>query len=352
MDQLPDHRLSRLALQIVLVIGTVVILYYGSGLLLPLTVAGLLAMLLNPLHNKLMSWGLSSGLSITGCMLVLLVFFAGLGVAVGQQGANFVDNWPDIQENISERVNKIKENSPFGELIPNIPASGAGEKGEGKNTIDQLPFSRSGLMGLFSGTLGALGDFLLMLVYIILFLSQKERLQTFLLRRTSDANRKETRRTINESLDVVQKYLRGRLVLIAALAALYSAGFLAFGLDYAVLIALLVAVLSIIPYLGNIIGGLFAVALALAGGGGTTTLLGVLGTMGVAQILESYVLLPLIVGDEVDINPLTTIICVIGMIMVWGPVGAIVAIPLFAILRVICQHVPGLEDYAYLLGQE
>jgi predicted PurR-regulated permease PerM len=81
-------------------------------------------------------------------------------------------------------------------------------------------------------------------------------------------------------------------------------------------------------------------------------ILGILGTIAVAQLLESYILTPLIVGDEVDINPLTTIVAVIGFTVMWGPVGAIVAIPIVAILRVICQHVEGLEDYAYLLGQD
>lgn len=106
------------------------------------------------------------------------------------------------------------------------------------------------------------------------------------------------------------------------------------------------------PYLGNIIGGVFAIALAFASGGGQTAVIGVLITMSVAQTLESYILTPLIVGDEVDISPLTTIICVVGMSIVWGPVGAIIAIPVFAILRIIFSHMEGMKDYAYLMGQD
>ncbi len=123
------------------------------------------------------------------------------------------------------------------------------------------------------------------------------------------------------------------------------------GLDYAILIALLVATLSLIPYLGNIIGGVFALALAFASGG-DGAVLGVLITMSLAQLLENYVLMPFVVGDEVNINPLTTIVCVVAMSIVWGPVGAIIAIPIFAIIRVVCQRIPGLEDYAYLMGQD
>jgi len=74
--------------------------------------------------------------------------------------------------------------------------------------------------------------------------------------------------------------------------------------------------------------------------------------MSIAQVLESYILTPMIVGDEVSINPLTTIVCVMGMSLLWGPVGAIIAIPLFAIMRVVFSHIEGLRDYAYLIGQE
>ena len=62
--------------------------------------------------------------------------------------------------------------------------------------------------------------------------------------------------------------------------------------------------------------------------------------------------MPIVVGDEVKLNPLATIVCVIGMTVLWGPVGAIIAIPVFAIIRVVFSHVPGLEDYAYLLDAE
>lgn len=347
-----NSNLTRTVLRLLLLIAVVIILYYGQTLLLPIALAGLLAILLNPIDEKLRSWGWSAGLSISGAMFVLLLMFAGLFVAVGQQAISFAENWPETQENISKQLDKLRDQGNFGGLIPKVPSGMDSEASPKQDTASSLPVSRTGIMKFFSGTFGALGDFLLMLVYVVLLLSQKERLQKFLLRRMPDEKRGVTHRTLNESRSVVQKYLRGRLILIGILSVLYSIGFLIIGLDYAILIAILVAVLSIIPYLGNIIGGVFAVALAFAGGGGTTAIVGVLITISVAQMLESYILTPLIVGDEVDINPLTTIFCVVGMSIVWGPVGAIIAIPMFAILRIIFSHVEGLKDYAYLMGQD
>ncbi len=347
-----NTRLLNAVLRLALLIGAVIILYYAKGLLLPLAVAGLLAMLLNPVDEQLRRWGLSPGLSIAGATGVLLLFFLGVFAAVGQQAASFADSWPETKQNIAKQLDNLREEYDLKGFIPEISTAGKEAGEEQQMNLSQLPVSGSGIMSFFSGTFGVLGDFLLMLVYVVLFLSQKDRLREFLLRRMPDERRGVTHQAVNESRDIVQKYLRGRLILIAILTVLYSIGFLIIGLDYAVLIAVLVAILSIIPYLGNIIGGAFAMALAFADGGGSTAVIGVVITMSLAQVLESYVLTPLIVGDEVDINPLTTIVCVVGMTILWGPVGAIVAIPVFAILRIVFSHLDGLRDYAYLMGQE
>ncbi len=349
-----NAKLIKTVLRLALLIGAGVILYYGKSLLLPLAVAGLLAMLLNPLDEKLRSWGWSPGFAIAGATGVMLLAFVGVFAAIGQQAVSFAESWPETRENIARQLDELRENYQLNGIIPQIETkAGAEDPGsEERLSLSELPVSGAGIMRFFSGTFGVLGDFLLMLVYVILFLSEKDRLREFVLRRMPDNQRKVTHKALNESRDIAQKYLRGRLILVGILTALYSTGFLIIGLDYAILIAVLVALLSIIPYLGNIIGGFFAMALAFAGSGDSSAVIGVLITMSLAQMLESYVLTPLIVGEEVDINPLTTIVCVIGMTLVWGPVGAIVAIPFFAILRIIFSHVEGMEDYAYLMGQE
>ena len=369
-------KLFAFVLRLLAVIGVVAILYFGKSVLLVLTIAGLIAVLLDPLDNRLRGWGWKPGLSIAACVFLLVLLFAGLFFAVGKQGARFAENWPEIESRLMEQIDKAKAN------IPMLPGGDQGKDAEaqeeqdasrdraaaeaqerargrqeqsgggGGGSLGGLPIGGDSIQTVLSNTLGALGDFLLMFVYIALFLSQKERLREFVLRRAPDDKRGETHRTINEAADVAQQYLKGRLILIGILSVLYGAGFALVGLDYALVIAVLVAVLSIIPYLGNIVGGGIAVAIAMAGGGGSTVILGVLGTMAVAQLLESYILTPLIVGDEVDINPLTTIVAVVAFSVVWGAVGAIVAIPVVAIVRIIFKHIRGMEDYAYLLGQE
>ncbi len=371
-----QSKLTGTALRLAVVIGVVVILYFGKPVLLTLTLGGLIAVLLDPIDNKLRGWGWKPGLAIAGAVFVLLLVFAGLFFAIGKQATNFIDNWPQIEQRLGEQLQRIKEKLPVGaggetsdkqqasDQQRGTPggqqaASGgaplpttSGDGGTTGSVVNQLPINRGQITGLLSTTLSVLGDFLIVLVYVVLFLSQKERLREFILRRMPEEKRGLTHRTINESAAVAQRYLKGRLILILILSVLYTAGFLISGLEYAVVVAVLAAVLSIIPYLGNLIGGGLALAIALAGGGGTEAMVGVLITMAVAQTLESYILTPLIVGDEVDINPLTTIVAVLAFTVLWGAVGAIVAIPIVAVLRIIFSHLDGMRDYAYLLGTD
>ena len=71
----------------------------------------------------------------------------------------------------------------------------------------------------------------------------------------------------------------------------------------------------------------------------------------VVQFLQSYILEPLVVGTEVNLNPLFTIIGLVVGELIWGIPGLVLAIPLMGILKIVCDHIDGLEPYGYLMGR-
>ena len=340
--------LARAVLKVFLVIGVLYAMFHAKVWILPILVAGLLAMLVNPIDNKLLEKGWPKWASITVCMLLIVTVFGALFAAVGHQAASFSDNWPEIKSNFTEQMQAIRSQFGLQGVLPQLSTSGDEESG----ALSKLPVNNDTVIGFVQATLGILGDFFLMLIYVVLMLSEKTRLRQFVLRRMPNDDRGLTHRTLNESLDVAQKYLKGRLILIAVLSVLYGIGFSFGGVSYALLLAVLAAVTSIIPWIGNIFGAAIALAVSFANGDGSTALLTIGITMTVAQMLESYVLTPLIVGDEVNLNPLTVILGVLGLTYVWGPVGALIGIPFLGIMRVVFSHVNGMRDYAFLLGQE
>jgi predicted PurR-regulated permease PerM len=91
---------------------------------------------------------------------------------------------------------------------------------------------------------------------------------------------------------------------------------------------------------------------ALASEHAVTPLLGVAAVYLVAQFVESYILEPIIVGAEVDINPFFTILAVVAGGLLWGVSGMILGIPILGIVRIILDNIEPLRPYAFLLGEE
>jgi predicted PurR-regulated permease PerM len=80
--------------------------------------------------------------------------------------------------------------------------------------------------------------------------------------------------------------------------------------------------------------------------------IGVLLTYLIVQFLQTYLLEPLVVGAEVNINPLFTIIILVLGELVWGIPGLVLAIPLLGIVKIICDHIDPLKPYGYLIGSD
>ena len=97
---------------------------------------------------------------------------------------------------------------------------------------------------------------------------------------------------------------------------------------------------------------MLAIVMVIIQGGGTGMILAVLLTYAIVQFLQTYLLEPLIVGAEVNINPLFTIIILVMGELVWGIPGMILAIPLLGIVKIVCDHIEPLKPYGFLIGSD
>src|SRR5690606_28014828 len=122
------------------------------------------------------------------------------------------------------------------------------------------------------------------------------------------------------------------------------------GVDNVVLISLLAALLSLIPHLGNIIGLGLAMAVGVASGGASGPLLGIVIVFCVSQVIETYILEPYVVGDQVDIHPFFIIVTVILANIIWGVMGMVLVVPLVGMLNVVLKNVDSLKVFEFLLG--
>ncbi len=351
-------------------------LVQAKAFLAPLSIAALLAMMILPVCSWLEKKGVNRGWAALFSDLIILLFFVLMTGIVATQVKSLAQDWPQIKERIVPKIEQLQTfiASKTGisveeqnqEISKKIPGGGSGEQ-EGESSSEQQEpqeqgksasqsSSGSSLMST-AGNFAAkffsfLGDFLLTFIYIFFFLLYRDKFRKSILKMVPEKKRDLAQDIIGESTKVSQNYLFGRLILIIFLAILYAIGLSVSGVKQAILISILAAVLSLLPYIGNVIGYVLAVGIALFSGSGATGVIGVSITFGITQFVESYILEPYIVGDKVNLNPVFTIIVVVLGGAVWGIMGMLIAIPAFGILKVVFDQVPVLSPLGYLFGEE
>ena len=150
-------------------------------------------------------------------------------------------------------------------------------------------------------------------------------------------------RLTRESDAVLAEFLRGQLLVMASLAAVYTGGLWLVGLKLAFLIGLVAGLVSFVPYLGFVLGFGFAIVAALFQFDGLMPLLYVAAVFGAGQLLESFLLTPLLVGDKIGLHPVAVIFAVLAGGQLFGFFGVLLALPVAAVVVVILRHLH--EEY-------
>src|SRR5512142_1853489 len=146
-------------------------------------------------------------------------------------------------------------------------------------------------------------------------------------------------RTIAREVDgVLAEFLHGQLMVMIALATYYAIALSVVRLDHAVAIGILTGVLVFVPYVGFGLGFLLGVTAAILEFHGWPGFFAVLTVYGIGQLLESYVLVPFLVGDRIGLHPLAVIFALLAFGELFGFAGVLMALPVSAMLLVGLRH--------------
>lgn len=333
---------ATLIIKILLISGGILTLMtIGSGLLLPLMVAIIIAVLLDKPINKLTKWGIPNIWAIFISVSLMVVLFVLLSWLIGSQLNKMAEDWPELKEKGTQKLNQLSEwansnlNWDYKDYMNN------------NSKIISRVESLAG--SVLKSLINVLSQSFIIFIYIIVLLMQKKMFINFFRMIASDSEAMTS--LLSEASKNIRNYLVGKGKIMFFLFVIYYIGFLLSSVPYALFLALFAALFSIIPYVGNLIGGGIALILSFLYAGATSALI-VVAVISVAQLIENYILTPWIIGDETDLNPFITIFGVIVLSTIWGAVGAIIALPLIAVLKVIFEHTKGMEAYAYLLNKK
>lgn len=338
-----SENISRVLKWVLLIIAVPALLYLGKTFLAPLAIGTVLTLMLIPVANWLENKGLSPGFAVLGSTLLLLFFFIFLGSLLAIQIKLIASDWPEIEKTMLKLLDDAQV------FIQQKAGVDPDEQlKQAKQLLSNLGKTGPAALGTIIGTLTS---FVLVIVYVVLLLSQRKRFKKFILMHVAPEKRLQALDALTEIRKTSGGYFWGMFKAMLILAVLYGAGFLIGGVKYALLLALIAAACSFVPYVGNVIGGGLAAILAMVSGGFSSVLV-VFGVMFAAQMIDNYITQPYVVGKEVDLNPFVTITSVIAFGILWGVPGAIIAIPITGILRVIFKYLDQGKPFAFVLGND
>jgi len=324
-----------------LVIG----LYYADSILIPFFFGVLLAMLLRPVADKLEQWT-NRGMSSTLSVLLFFVISSGVFILFLNQLGLFVDDLPQLQEQLVKHLRAVqnfiesKLGIPYEEQVKYIEDNSQEISESAEKLVENVVTE---LMSLLIG-------FLLVHIYIFLMLLNRSKYTLFIKKVLPEKNHEKTRDLVEKISRVANQYLWGRIKVMSVLAVLYVILFLAFDIKYLILLTVVGTVITVIPYIGPFISGLLPIIVVLLTGYSLTEIMLFTTFIVIIQLIESYVLEPVILGSEVNLSPLAIILIVIIGNSIWGIAGMIIFVPLVAMVKIYFDNVPHLQSYGELIG--
>ncbi len=319
-------------------------LFVMQDILAPIAFSLVIAILLNPMVNFMERKGFNRVVAIFIALLIAIIIIGGVIFFISAQLVNFSDSLPAFKSKFNELF------LSFQQWLSNTMNITLTKQQELIGKLGESSQKFAG--GAIGGAFGILGFIVLVPFYVFLLLFYKTLLINFLHEVFSKDNTSKVSDVLTETKSSIQSYMVGLLLEAIVVAVLNSIALMILGLEYAILLGVIGALLNMLPYIGGIIAIALPVLLALVTKDGITIPLAIVGAYTLIQFIDNNLLVPFLVSSRVKINALISVIIVLMGGAVWGISGMFLSIPFVAILKIIFDRVPELKPWGKLLGDE
>ncbi len=148
----------------------------------------------------------------------------------------------------------------------------------------------------------------------------------------------------------IRKYLVTKFIISASTGAIVGAILAIFGLDLALVFGVMAFLLNFIPSIGSVVATLLPVPIAILQFDNPWAIAGVIIIPGVIQLAVGNGLEPVIMGEGLDLHPVTVLLALIFWGLLWGPVGMLLAAPMTAVLRIVLGRIETTRSAAELMA--
>lgn len=356
------------AKSVTLFVMVVAILYFGREVLVPVTLALLLAFLLAPLVSVLRRARLGRVPSVLLGVIVALSTVLAIGGVIGTQLAELTTELPRYAVTVEKKVHTIRDFtvgrlSAMADRIEgqrsqsdHVPGEARGEApppAHTTQTASAAPTASSPLelaWRYLSPLLSPLETFGIVFVVAVFALLQREDLRDRLIRLFGSDDLHRTTLAMDDGGRRLSKYFLTQLSINSAFGVIVGVGLLLIGVPNPVLWGILSALLRFVPYVGSFISAILPMMLAAAVQPGWSMVLWTMGLYVAIEGVTGQVIEPMVYGHSTGLSPFSVVVAAIFWSWLWGPVGLILSTPLTLCLVVMGRHVSRLEFLDVLLG--
>ncbi len=329
-----------------IIIGILLLLYFlfkVQSILIFIAISAVISLIARPviqfLKRKLK---FPNTLAVITTMLLFLGFLAGLISMfiplIIKQGQNLsLLNIDQLQSNIQNILNQL--NDYF--LSHNIDILNELKNADLFKNLTAIP----NLLNSVIGMVGNLSIGLFSVLFIsFFFMKDTHLLENSIYTIVNDKSESKLKKSLTSIKNLLSRYFVGLVFQITILFIIYTIVLLSFGVENAVVIAFLCALLNLIPYVGPIIGGILMLFLTMSSNLGEdfqtiilpTTIYVMIGYL-IAQLIDNFVSQPFIFSNSVKSHPLEIFLVIMIGGILFGVIGMIVAVPTYTSLKVILK---------------
>ena len=336
----PIVRISGSTFSLRVIAAAIILLfcYYAQGVVITLLLSILLAYFLDPAVEFLERLKVPRTLGAMAMVLILIAVLLAVGYGLGTRTADFAANWPKYGSVLKNAAGALesKINGIEGRVTEMGPEQAAGRTGEGRQFEPGLLHTLI-LRGM--GSLYALFLEITFVPFLVFFMLAGKRevwhgtLQLFPVTR-----RTQVKETLEDLREVLRDYLAGMTIVTGMVVAASSLFFYMMDLDYPILTGIASGLLNMVPYIGAVLAWMPAYLIALAKVKTIGSFLLIAGVLTAIHVLALNLVAPQLVGRRVRLNAVAITVSLLFWGWVWGGMGLLLAIPITATLRVICDH--------------
>jgi predicted PurR-regulated permease PerM len=349
-----EVRSNRKSMQgMLLVLAVIYTLYLARSFFMPLVLAMLLAFVLAPVVQWLERRHVVRAISAGG-VVVLLVTALGYAVTMS---IDPIEDWvkqaPTMLNRLERKVYPIKKTveqvSKTAEQVDRIATVGDGAASSAKTVRVQSVSLRD---VIYSNAQALIVGLVMVTFLLYFFLSWGRVLLIRIGELIGDKGQQKRFLVLTNTLEIeVSKYLFTITLNNMGLAAAVAAALYLLGMPNPLLWGAVAGLLNFVPYMGSLLTAVLIGGAALLTFDGLAESAMVVAVFGGLTIFEGQILTPLILGRRLALNPLVVFLSVVFWFWLWGVMGALMAVPLLIVLKIIGDHVSALQPVARLAGR-